>query len=70
MNKKLIEMMVALQTRKAKKGQGVIEYAGALVIAAAIVAGVLLIGPQGLKDLFTTILDTVTANFTAALNQP
>ncbi len=68
MNKKLIEMMVALQTRKAKKGQGVIEYAGALVIAAAIVAGVLVVGPDGLKTLFSTILSTVSGNFTAALN--
>ncbi|WP_303673309.1 hypothetical protein [Vampirovibrio chlorellavorus] len=66
----MYQMLIAMMaSNKSKKGQGVIEYAGALVIAAAIVAGVLLIGPQGLSDLFTTILDTVTANFTAALNQ-
>ncbi|WP_373532084.1 hypothetical protein [Vampirovibrio sp.] len=60
-------MKAFLSNKKARKGQGVIEYAGALVIAAAIVAGVLLIGPQGIETLFTEILTSVTATFTDAL---
>lgn len=61
-------MKALLTNKKARKGQGVIEYAGALVIAAAIVAGVLVVGPSGIETLFGNILDTVTSNFTSALN--
>jgi len=52
---------------KKAKGQGVIEYAGALVIAAVLVAAVLAIGPNAMTGLFTDILDSVTAYFTGAL---
>jgi len=50
-----------------QKGQGVIEYAGALVIAAVLVAAVLTIGPTGISDLFTQILDSVQSFFTGQL---
>lgn len=48
---------------KKSKGQGVIEYAGALVIAAVLVATVLAVGPQGIEDLFNNILDAVQTFF-------
>ncbi len=47
-----------IQTRK-HKGQGVVEYAGALVVAAVLVSGVLLAGPTGLGDTFTSIMTDV-----------
>ena len=47
---------------KKKKGQGVIEYAGALVIAAVLVAAVLAVGPDGIENLFNDIL-TGVSNF-------
>lgn len=53
--------------KKAQKGQGVIEYAGALVIAAVLVAAVLAIGPTGITNLFTDILDSVQSYFTGQL---
>jgi Flp pilus assembly pilin Flp len=56
-----------LLNKKAQKGQGVIEYAGALVIAAVLVAAVLAIGPTGITNLFTDILDSVQSYFTGQL---
>jgi Flp pilus assembly pilin Flp len=55
-------LLAAWEVRKfqrAQKGQGVIEYAGALVVAAVMVAAVLAIGPDGIKTLFTDILNSV-----------
>ena len=49
--------------KKSKKGQGVIEYAGALVIAAVLVAAVLAVGPDGIETLFTDILTSVSGFF-------
>ena len=48
---------------KKNKGQGVIEYAGALVIAAVLVATVLAIGPEGIQTLFNNILTNVNDYF-------
>ena len=53
--------------KKKQKGQGVIEYAGALVIAAVLVATVLAVGPDGIETLFTDILDTVSTFFDTAM---
>ena len=53
--------------RKKQKGQGVIEYAGALVIAAVLVAAVLAIGPTQISSLFTDILNSVQTYFTGQL---
>ncbi len=53
---------------KKQKGQGVIEYAGALVIAAVLVAAVLAVGPDGISTLFTDILTAVQDFFTGQLS--
>jgi Flp pilus assembly pilin Flp len=52
---------------KKSKGQGVIEYAGALVIAAVLVAAVLAIGPDGITTIFTEILTNVQGFLTGQL---
>lgn len=69
MNKALIGMMVRYEMLKSRKqkGQGVIEYAGALVIAAVLVAAVLAVGPTGITNLFTNILNSVQTFFTGKL---
>ena len=54
-------------TRHARKGQGVIEYAGALVVAAALVAAVIAVGPDGIKSLFGDILTAVQGYFKGQL---
>mgnify|MGYP001078269724 CR=1 FL=1 len=60
------KLIAKLQSKK-HKGQGVIEYAGALVIAAVLVAAVLAIGPTGISNLFTDILNSVQSYFTGQL---
>jgi len=60
------KLIAKFQSRK-HKGQGVIEYAGALVIAAVLVAAVLAIGPTGISNLFTDILNSVQSYFTGQL---
>ena len=52
---------------KKQKGQGVIEYAGALVIAAVLVATVLAVGPDGIETLFTDIMTSVQTFFDGEL---
>jgi Flp pilus assembly pilin Flp len=63
----MMQRIQALLNKKAQKGQGVIEYAGALVIAAVLVAAVLAIGPTGITNLFTDILNSVQSYFTGQL---
>jgi Flp pilus assembly pilin Flp len=63
----IVKAQVLLANRKATKGQGVIEYAGALVVAAVMVAAVLAIGPTGIKTLFTNILTSVQTYMTGQL---
>jgi hypothetical protein len=53
-----------MNKKNAKKGQGVVEYAGALVIAAVIVATVLATGPAGLGTMFNGVITTVSNYFT------
>jgi hypothetical protein len=48
---------------KKSKGQGVIEYAGALVIAGVLVSAVLLVGPDGMANTFDSIIDAVGSYF-------
>jgi hypothetical protein len=55
----VVKAQVLMARRRAQRGQGVIEYAGALVVAAVMVAAVLAIGPTGIKSLFTDILNSV-----------
>lgn len=62
-------MLAYCKVRPAKRGQGVIEYAGALVIAAVLVAAVINVGPKAVEGLFTNILDSVQTFFTAKLPQ-
>lgn len=59
--------MIMKKSTKGKKGQGVIEYAGALVIAAVLVATVLAVGPTGIQTLFNDILTTVQGFFQAQM---
>ena len=63
----MMKRIQELLAKKAQKGQGVIEYAGALVIAAVLVAAVLAIGPTGITNLFTDILNSVQSYFTGQL---
>jgi Flp pilus assembly pilin Flp len=53
--------------KKAEKGQGVVEYAGALVVAAIIVGGVISLGPTGIQNIFNSILTSVSGFFTSNL---
>ena len=59
--------MMNIQNKK-QKGQGVIEYAGALVIAAVLVSAVLLAGPDAITTLFSSIMDAVESFFTGQLD--
>ncbi len=45
-------------------GQGVIEYAGAMIVAALIVAAVLVIGQQGMGNVYNSIFGGVQSFFT------
>ena len=47
--------MGPIRAKQSWKGQGVVEYAGALVVASIIVAGVLAVGPSGFGQVFTAI---------------
>jgi Flp pilus assembly pilin Flp len=63
----IVKAQVWKATRKAQQGQGVIEYAGALVIAAVLVAAVINIGPDAISGLFTDILNSVKTSFQGKL---
>ena len=45
--------------RAGRKGQGTVEYAGALVISALVVAGVFSAGPPAISAIFETVLGSV-----------
>lgn len=49
--------------KRASKGQGIVEYAGALVVAAVLVAAVLAVGPDGMANTFDALLDAITTFF-------
>lgn len=55
-----------LNNKKAK-GQGVVEYAGALVIAAIVVGAIIAVGPSGIEGIFNSILSSVSSFLTGAL---
>lgn len=46
-----------------KLGQGVIEYAGGMIVAALIVAAVLVIGQDGMGNVYNFIFDGVEGFF-------
>ena len=47
-----------------KRGQGVIEYAGAIIVAALIVAAVLVIGQNGMTSIYNTLFNGIQSFFT------
>lgn len=46
-----------------KRGQGVIEYAGAMIVAALIVAAVLTVGRTGMSNVYNTVFNGVQGYF-------
>jgi len=55
------------QMRQSKKGQGIVEYAGALVVAALIVGAVVTAGPSNLAAMFNAVIASVQSNITGLL---
>ncbi len=51
-----------------KRGQGVIEYAGAMIVAALIVAAVLVVGRDGMTNVYNSIFDGVENFFNTQSN--
>jgi hypothetical protein len=54
---------------QAFKGQGVIEYAGALVTAAAIIAVALVVGPPNMANVFSQLSTEIGTMFTSGMVQ-
>lgn len=50
--------------KKSAKGQGVVEYAGALVVAALVVAAVIGIGPDSIETMFDSLLTSISDSLT------
>jgi hypothetical protein len=50
--------------RSKKFGQGIIEYAGAMIVAALIVSAVLLLGENGMKNVYNSVFNGVQNYFT------
>ena len=46
--------------KNAKKGQGMVEYLGAVLVAAAIVVGLIALAPGTLTTLFNNVFSSVT----------
>jgi Flp pilus assembly pilin Flp len=63
------QFKVAQWTRASQKakGQGVVEYAGALVVAALVVAAVIGLGPTAISEAFTSIMTSITKTLTSKL---
>ncbi len=63
---KLNELMTRLYVAVVSKkhGQGVIEYAGAMIVAALIVAAVLVIGQAGMGNVYNSVFGGVQNYFT------
>ncbi len=63
---RLNDLMTRLYVKaKTKKpGQGVIEYAGAMIVAALIVAAVLLVGQEGMTNVYNTLFGGLQTFFT------
>lgn len=55
---------IVMMLKSKKPGQGVVEYAGALVIAALIVGAVLLVGVNGMQTAFQSVIDAISAYLT------
>jgi uncharacterized protein (UPF0333 family) len=61
----LVRTMARAQSRT--KGQGVVEYAGALVVGALLIAAVIAVAPFGMTETFTSILASITKTLTSKL---
>ena len=48
--------------KNAKKGQGMVEYLGAVLVAAAIVVGLIALAPGTLSTLFNSVFSSVTTD--------
>ena len=48
--------------KNAKKGQGMVEYLGAVLVAAAIVVGLIALAPGTLGTLFNSIFSSVSGS--------
>ena len=57
-----------MKTMGKQKGQGVIEYAGAMIVAALIVAAVLTIGQSGMSNVYNSIFNGVQNYFSNQSN--
>lgn len=53
--------------RRKQAGQGIIEYAGAIVASVLLVAVVLAAGPEGLSQLFSDVLASAQGLLTGKL---
>ncbi len=53
--------------RAHNRGQGVIEYAGALIIATLITTGLMAFAPEGIAGIFVTVINTVEASIADVL---
>lgn len=60
-NEALTRLYIKMMTKK--EGQGVIEYAGAMIVAALIVAAVLVIGQTGMTNVYNSIFTGVEGFF-------
>ncbi|MEB3206790.1 MAG: hypothetical protein VKK59_05525 [Vampirovibrionales bacterium] len=49
---------------KKVEGQATIEYAGAIVVTAAIVGALLAFGPDNFSAMFNNIIQTISSNVT------
>jgi hypothetical protein len=61
LNEMMTRLYIKLNTKK--EGQGVIEYAGAMIVAALIVAAVLVVGQSGMTNVYNTIFNGVQGFF-------
>lgn len=59
-----LKMMLATK----KRGQGIVEYAGALVIAALIVGAVLTVGQAGMAAAFQAVMTAIQNYLTGQAN--
>lgn len=49
---------------QAKRGQGIVEYAGAIVIAATVIVGSILVAPPNFNSMFNSVVDNVGETIT------
>lgn len=58
-------MMKLNATGKKRKGQGIVEYAGAIVVATVLVGAVLAVGPQAMGDMFKNVIGGISTSLTS-----